>query len=333
MIRKPGGSILKYLVLPAIIISSAMYLVGCTSGDSDLKQSKGVASTKAIATTTTISLQPTTTTMMQPTTTTTLLPPTFDAKNALAYTKAITAFGPRPEGSSKERAAADYAEGILKDMGYNVTRQEFLLPTKRTSQNLIVDIPGSVHPEKIFVVGGHIDSVLRAPGANDNALGAAITMELARVFKQQTLPCTLRLIVFGAEEYGNKRLDQHHLGSRYYVSHLSASEKKSIIGMVSVDMVGYGDSFMARSLGRGPKSLCYTFIKQAKNMGVNMAYNKAPEWSDHEPFEKAGIPSMWFYCAKDTTYHSPRDVIGHLNLADIEFSGKLLVNVISSIEK
>ncbi|MHB8842539.1 MAG: M28 family metallopeptidase [Candidatus Aquicultor sp.] len=327
-------SVLRRLALAVVVLLgvllSALYVSGCTSGDSGSKQSEEIAS-KAVATTT--SLPPTTTTIMQPTTTTLPVPPSYDARQALKYTEAITAFGPRPEGSAKERAAADYAEGVLESMGYTVKRQEFLLPTKRTCQNLIVDIPGSVHPEQVFVVGGHIDSVSKTVGANDNALGAATVLELASVFKQQAPPCTLRLIVFGAEEYGNRALDQHHLGSRYYVSHLSAEEKKSIIGMVSVDMVGYGNTFMARSLGRAPKSLCYTFMQKAKDMGVKMIYDKAPEWSDHESFEKAGIPSVWLYCAKDTTYHSPRDVVSHLNLKDIEFSGKLLVNVIEDAGK
>lgn len=333
--RFPHDSVLHRNVLAIVVLLgvllgvllSALYVSGCTSGDSGPKQSKEVVS-KAVSAATTTSLPPTTTTTMQPTTTTLPVPPSYDAQQALKHTKAITAFGPRPEGSAKERAAVDYAEGVLKSFGCTVNRQEFMLPTKQTCQNLIVDIPGSVHPEQVFVVGGHIDSVSKTVGANDNALGAATILELARVFKQQPPSCTLRLIVFGAEEYGNKALNQHHLGSRYYVSRLSAEEKKSIIGMVSVDMVGYGNTFMARSLGRGPKSLCNTFMQAAKGMGVKMVYDKAPEWSDHEPFEKAGIPSVWFYCAKDTTYHSPRDVVGHLHLEDIEFSGKLLVNVI-----
>ncbi|HEY3374916.1 MAG TPA: M28 family peptidase [Candidatus Aquicultor sp.] len=270
-----------------------------------------------------------TTTTFAPTATTAETKPIpFDTDRVMVDVKAITAFGIRAEGSKNERAAAAFAESKFKSMGYAVTRQPFTLPPGKPCQNLIVDIPGAKSPGKILLIGGHIDSRPTTLGANDDALGVAIVLELARIFKQQAPPVTLRLMVFGAEEYGNKALDQHHLGSRYYVKQLSANEINKIAGMISVDMVGYGSQFRARSLGKGPKTVCNMLINQAKLLGVDMVYEKAPEWSDHEPFEKAGIPSVWFCCETDPVYHTMGDITSHLVLKRVSFSGDMLVNTI-----
>jgi len=59
--------------------------------------------------------------------------------------------------------------------------------------------------------------VAGAPGANDDASGTAMVLELARVFKTLPTDTELRFGTFGAEEVGL-------LGSEHYVSELSEDE-------------------------------------------------------------------------------------------------------------
>lgn len=307
-------------LLIALLFSVSLVVAGCASANNELQNQM----TRNTANSTTMRAS-----APKPvTTTTTLQLAEFSTERTLQYTQDITAFGPRVEGGKAEKAAIDYAAGMLEGMGYAVERQEFLLPNKKTSQNLIIEIPGNRNPDQIFIIGGHIDSLWKTPGANDNALGVALVLELAQYFKEHEPPVTLRLIVFGAEEYGNKKLDQHHFGSRYYVQQLSAEEIDRINGMVSIDVVGFGESFRARALGKGSTWTCDHLIKNAQKLGVKMIYETAPEWSDHEPFEKAGIPSAWLFCSKDPTYHTAQDVVGHLNPENIEFVGNLLIAAI-----
>ena len=67
--------------------------------------------------------------------------------------------------------------------------------TKKT-QNVLSELPGSTRPEEIVVVGGHYDFVPGVRGASDNAGGTAMSMELARGFKEKGSKRTLRFVVW-----------------------------------------------------------------------------------------------------------------------------------------
>ncbi|OOR32145.1 aminopeptidase, partial [Bacillus cereus] len=82
----------------------------------------------------------------------------------------------------------------------------------------------------IIVLGSHLDSVAAAPGANDNASGTAMMLELARVLKKLPTDTEIRFTTFGAEEPGL-------LGSRYYVGNLSDDEINRTIANFNLDMV------------------------------------------------------------------------------------------------
>src|SRR5262249_53555868 len=101
----------------------------------------------------------------------------------------------------------------------------------QTGHNIIATRPGT--SAGTLVLGGHYDSVVVGPGANDNGSGAAVILELARLLAQKELQLTLIIIGFDAEEFGL-------IGSRYYVDRLSATERGHIRAMVNLDMLGGG---------------------------------------------------------------------------------------------
>lgn len=79
-----------------------------------------------------------------------------------------------------------------------------------TSCNVIAEIPGTDPDALCLYAGAHMDSVAGSVGADDNAGGCAILVELARVLSQTPHRHTIRLIAFGAEE-------QLSVGSAEYV--------------------------------------------------------------------------------------------------------------------
>lgn len=88
------------------------------------------------------------------------------------------------------------------------------------SQNVIAELPGTDPNGDILYCGAHIDGVADSPGADDNAVGCAILVELARLLSQTPHRHTIRLIAFGAEE-------QLSVGSAVYVrAHREEIEKK-----------------------------------------------------------------------------------------------------------
>jgi carboxypeptidase Q len=76
----------------------------------------------------------------------------------------------------------------------------------KTSYNVIGEMKGSQHPEKIIAFGGHLDSWDKGEGAHDDGAGIAHSIEALRILKKLNYrpKYTLRCILFMNEENGNR---------------------------------------------------------------------------------------------------------------------------------
>lgn len=83
-----------------------------------------------------------------------------------------------------------------------------------------------------ILVTSHLDAYRDSPGANDNATGLGLMIELARSFAGNTGPdeASITFVAFGAEENGA-------IGSRAYVQH-HAAELGNVIAVVNLDTLG-----------------------------------------------------------------------------------------------
>ena len=72
------------------------------------------------------------------------------------------------------------------------------------SYNVIGDLKGSLHPEQVVIVSGHLDSWDLGTGAIDDAAGIGVSMETAHLLKQLNLhpERTIRIVAWMAEEVG-----------------------------------------------------------------------------------------------------------------------------------
>ena len=85
----------------------------------------------------------------------------------------------------------------------------------------------------MILLGAHLDSVANGPGINDNGSGSAAVLEIARQARQLHVRPKhgLRFAFWGAEELGL-------VGSRSYAQSLSPRERRRILGVINLDMVG-----------------------------------------------------------------------------------------------
>jgi Zn-dependent M28 family amino/carboxypeptidase len=109
--------------------------------------------------------------------------------------------------------------------------------------NIIAEIPGTTNPDEIIVLGAHYDTELNTPGADDNASGVAVMIELARRFANNPQPRTLRFIAFTNEENSNSREaagkgQSNGMGS-LTTALASKMKGENIIAMLSLEMLGY----------------------------------------------------------------------------------------------
>lgn len=259
----------------------------------------------------------------------------FDAPAAIAEARRITAFGVRKAGSSNERAAARHIAGRLRSFGLRPRYQYFDLPNGGRSVNVLVSIPG-VDTSRALLMGGHIDSKPPSPGGNDNASGCGVLLEIARRLADSPGPVTVDLVFWGSEEAVFGSPDVHHLGSRHHARSLSAAERRRYVGLVNVDMVGRGERFLVRTMGRGPMSLTRTILSDAKADGVRLRYSKDPGktgWSDHEAYELLGMPVAWLEWPEDARYHTSGDTASRLQARPVRITGELVSRFAYSLDE
>ncbi len=261
----------------------------------------------------------------------------FETANAMENIRRLSMdIGPRVEGTAGEEAAASFLSSLLANYGYKVEIQVVPLPNGLYTRNVVAALEdGSLatgEPRKTLVVGGHYDTKGRtgSPGANDNASGTAVVLELARCLSERgPLPgLRLEFVLFGGEERLVDGTDLHHFGSRYYVASLTPEEKTSLYGAIIVDMVGVGTQLYARTMGIGPMDLCNALLAYSSGIGVRLPYLQSGNYSDHEPFEKAGIPAVWLEVKDDPWYHTPQDIYEKIDPRHVEHVGRLLLGFI-----
>ncbi len=137
--------------------------------------------------------------------------------------------------SSALAAAAEYIAGELTRAGYKPSREEYLIGEERFA-NILAEKPGRSRPREIFVIGAHYDSAEGSPGADDNASGVAVLLELAREFAAFENERTLRLAAFVNEEPPFFRTGL--MGSRVH-AHGCKKRKEDIVAALSLEMLGY----------------------------------------------------------------------------------------------
>ena len=162
-----------------------------------------------------------------------------------------------------------------------------------------------------------------APGANDNAAGTALTMELARALARSgiTFEATLAFALWAGEEQGL-------FGSRIHAAQLAASGvpveavfNNDVVGnsrggdgsidraTVRVYSAGPEDS-MSRSLARFAVRAAERYVPSHRVRPMARA-DRFSRASDHMPFEQLGYPAVVFRESKEnfTRQHSPADTV------------------------
>jgi hypothetical protein len=113
------------------------------------------------------------------------------------------------------------------------------VPYTVTMKNVVATLPGTDPADnRVLMISGHLDSrntdvmdsVGRAPGANDDASGVAVVLELARILSQYKFPCTLVFIAVQGEEQGL-------IGARQMASKMK-EQNINLIALLNNDIVG-----------------------------------------------------------------------------------------------
>ena len=209
----------------------------------------------------------------------------------------LTNIGTRMAGSDGETKAAQYIVSAFKAIGYKPETQTFTAAAGNksvTSANVVAVKTGTSSQE--IIVGAHYDSTDAGSGADDNASGVAVMLEVAKLVMGATTPYTIRFIAFCAEESGL-------LGSYAYLNQMSQDQFQNIIVMIDLDSLVAGDVAYVYSdegqstvrdwalewaLGNGFD------LQTIRNVSLTYPDNNGIGSSDYSPFQAVGIPYVYF---------------------------------------
>lgn len=276
------------------------------------------------------------------------LPPVFDPAALRAHVEWLAA--PEREGrgigSAGLAAAADYiaerfAQAGLRPGGEGGWFQEFSVEVgsrgkPRLARNVIGVLPGSdpAFAGQSVVVSAHYDHLGRDgrgvritelgqvhPGADDNASGVAVLLELARAMAAHGRPPrTVVFAAFSGEEEGLQ-------GSRHFVAHPPAGlPLAGLRAALNLDTVGRLGSQELNVLATGTASeWIHVFRGVAFTTGVPIrSIAGAAESSDQLSFIEKGIPAVQLFTQAHLDYHRPSDTPDK-----IDFGGLVKVAVVA----
>jgi Zn-dependent M28 family amino/carboxypeptidase len=236
-------------------------------------------------------------------------------------------------GDGLDRARA-YVKGAFERAGLVVREQPYEYEG-RSVANLIAELPGAASADVPYIVGAHYDSVVGTPGADDNASGIAVMLELARAAARKPPRVPLRFVAFTLEEPPTHAT--RHQGSRVFVDALTKTGQR-VAGAVILEMVGlttpkqgyplflkwlgYPDAgnFVGVVGNRDSRTLGRTVVDAMRGnptLPVESLFVWFDGWiifdtrlSDHAPFWDAGLPALMVTDTayfRNENYHGPGD--------------------------
>ena len=209
--------------------------------------------------------------------------------------RALAALGPRVAGSVGERRAARLVSARLRSHGYAVATQVVALPDGRLSLNVVGRTSGA--PRLVLVA--HIDSVRSGVGANDNASGVSVMLELARELRREQ---GVVVAGVGAEERAETG-SRIHLGSERLARSFSPRAKRGIRLALVLDMVGVGRRLHVRGIEPRPNASARAVLARSRRV----TYLRDAGLSDHAELTRAGIPAAWIQWRDDGCWHAACD--------------------------
>jgi Zn-dependent M28 family amino/carboxypeptidase len=266
--------------------------------------------------------------------------------------------GPRHVGRPAAlEAAARYIEEQFREHGYQVERQPFDAAGTTVAN---VEAHLGVERQRYFVVGAHYDSVPSTPGADDNASGVAVMLELARILGVSGTSSPIRFVAFVNEE--PPWFQTELMGSVVYAAR-AKSRGDDVSGMIALETMGYYSDAEGSQQYPSPFQLFFpttghflAAVSNADSFGMLRRFTRgfkaasplpiiaspAPAgipgvgWSDHWSFWQQGYRALLL---TDTApyryphYHAPSDTPEKLDYLRLAWATKGIAEAVAELSR
>jgi Zn-dependent M28 family amino/carboxypeptidase len=208
------------------------------------------------------------------------------------------------------------------------------------SYNVVADLTGEQWPSELIILSAHHDSWFG--GANDNAAGVAIVLEIAEILKTNYRPKrTIRMISFGAEESGSKDYMEWSVGSYAYVKKHHDDAGRTL-AQINLDIPSYGDRIAVHTT---PEigSFAERLTKNLELGNIFSVIRQPSHVCDQWSFVMEGVPSITLGpgasgyigaggSAYEKIYHTQYDTPDCVSYSLLEPSGKFILACILTLD-
>jgi len=217
-------------------------------------------------------------------------------------------------------AARAYLDHLLDSLGLSPQRH----PYRENGANVFALLPATTPSDDFVVVGAHLDSSGRSPGANDDATGCALVLGVAgHLVGLAARSKNVFVVFFDEEERGMQ-------GSRAFAQKL-VDEGRRVVAVHTIDQMGWdadGDGAIELELPyHGAEEL---YREAARSLEMTIPLHVTEETgSDHSAFRGLGMPAVGLteeYRNGDTTphIHRPTDTWDTVDFDYLEAATRLV---------
>jgi len=257
------------------------------------------------------------------------LPSVFSESRMLADVRALaSAAGGRAPGAKGHKDAGAQISKAFAAAGLKpFSGGAFLRPGAKTGEaNILGLAEGLAKKDEYVILAAHYDHLPARdgavfPGADDNASGVAVLLELARHYAKNPPARSLIFAAFDGEEAGRQ-------GSKAFVAALPEAVRARVNAAVNFDTVGRLGAGKILALGSGSSDKWVHILRGAGFVtGYDYAAAADLDSSDQASFIEAGIPALQLFSGPHADYHKPTDTPDKLDVRGLvkiaEFSREL----------
>lgn len=256
-------------------------------------------------------------------------------RSHVSYLSSLELEGRAP-GSDGEKQAAEYVRKILESYGVDILSGEdgdIFGISKESGDTLVSrNVTGFVQgydnslKDRFIVIGARLDNLGTTTldvdgrpitqvyaGANGNASGLAVMLELARMISTNSILFRrpVMFVAFGASTEG-------FAGSWYFLNRSVGSEIK-IDAMINLDMLGSGNSgFLAYTSSNPDLNMIVAQVNADIQPVTPSVTSLEPYPSDHRSFYAREIPSVYFSTGRYPEHGTVRDVANYVEYEPME---------------
>lgn len=197
------------------------------------------------------------------------------------------------------------------------------------SYNVIGEIEGRVHPDKIVLVGGHLDSWDVGDGAHDDGAGCVQSIEVIRTFKKLNIKprYTVRAVLFMNEENGLK-------GGKAYADSAVARKEKHIFALES-DAGGFAPRGFGLRMNENQKQQIMQYRKLFLPYGV-YDFEHEEGGADISPLYKYNVPASGLRPDPQRYFdlhHTANDVFEQINHRELKLGATVMTQMVYLISR